>query len=112
MKRGNWFLNGSLLGGLAFLYLPIASLVFYSFNESKLVTVCAGFSTKWYGALLENKQILDAAYLSLKIGAINACHATLLGTLRDDLDRSDKTVGLATLCIASGMGAATIIERV
>ena len=81
MKRANWFLRGWLFGGLAFLYLPIVSLVIYSFNESKLVTVWAGFSTKWYGALLKNQQILDAAWLSLKIGIITACLATVLGTL-------------------------------
>jgi putrescine transport system permease protein len=53
----------------------------YSFNASKLVTVWAGFSTKWYTALLKDRQILDAALLSLKIAAINATGATILGTL-------------------------------
>ncbi len=81
MERGSWLLRAWLLGGLAFLYLPIASLVVYSFNSSKLVTVWAGFSTKWYGSLLHNQQILDAAWLSLKIAAIAASLATALGTL-------------------------------
>ena len=81
MKRANWFLRGWLLAGFAFLYLPIASLVIFSFNESKLVTVWAGFSTKWYGTLFHNRQILDAAWLSLKIGAISASLAVVLGTL-------------------------------
>ena len=81
MKRANWFLRGWLLAGFAFLYLPIASLVIFSFNKSKLVTVWAGFSTKWYGTLFHNRQILDAAWLSLKIGAISASLAVVLGTL-------------------------------
>jgi putrescine transport system permease protein len=57
------------------------SLVVYSFNESKLVTVWAGFSTKWYGELLHNQQILGAAWLSLKIAAASATIAVVLGTL-------------------------------
>jgi putrescine transport system permease protein len=65
----------------AFLYLPIALLVIYSFNASKLVTVWGGFSTKWYGELLQDHQVLDAAWLSLKIAFVNACLATTLGTL-------------------------------
>lgn len=81
MKRGSCLLRAWLLGGLAFLYLPIASLVVYSFNSSRLVTVWAGFSTKWYGSLLRDQQILDAAWLSLKIAAIAASLATALGTL-------------------------------
>ena len=67
--------------GYAFLYAPIVLLVIYSFNESRLVTVWAGFSTKWYGELFRNEQILNAAWLSLRIAAANATLATLLGTL-------------------------------
>ena len=67
--------------GFAFLYLPILSLIIFSFNSNKLVTVWAGFSTQWYGTLLHNQQILDAAWLSLRIGLVNACLATVLGTL-------------------------------
>jgi putrescine transport system permease protein len=67
--------------GFAFLYIPIISLVVYSFNASKLVTVWAGFSTKWYGELLRNQQILGAAWLSLKIAAMSATIAVVLGTL-------------------------------
>ncbi len=81
MKRDSWFLRLWLAGGLAFLYLPIASLVIYSFNESRLVTVWSGFSTRWYGALLHNRQILDAAWLSVRIGVITATLAVVLGTL-------------------------------
>jgi putrescine transport system permease protein len=71
----------ALIVGFTFLYVPIISVVVYSFNASKLVTVWAGFSTKWYAALLRDRQILDAALLSLKIAAINATGATILGTL-------------------------------
>jgi len=67
--------------GFAFLYIPIVSLIVYSFNKSRLVTVWGGFSTKWYGALLQNEQILNAAWLSLKIAAISATLAVALGTL-------------------------------
>ncbi|MEM7423620.1 MAG: ABC transporter permease subunit [Pseudomonadota bacterium] len=69
------------LAGFAFLYIPIISLVIYSFNESKLVTVWGGFSTKWYGELFRDPQILGAAWVSLKIAAISATLALVLGTL-------------------------------
>jgi putrescine transport system permease protein len=81
MQGRSWFRLFSLTIGFAFLYIPIVSLVVYSFNESKLVTVWAGFSTKWYGELLRNEQILNAAWLSLKIAAITASLAVVLGTL-------------------------------
>jgi len=70
-----------LLFGYAFLYGPILSLMVYSFNENRLVTVWSGFSTKWYGELLQNEQILDAAWLSVKIASVNATLAVILGTL-------------------------------
>jgi putrescine transport system permease protein len=76
-----WFRLTSLVLGFAFLYIPIISLVVYSFNKSKLVTVWGGFSTKWYGELLRNEQILGAAWLSLKVAAISATIAVVLGTL-------------------------------
>lgn len=76
-----WFRVTSLVLGFAFLYIPIISLIVYSFNKSKLVTVWAGFSTKWYGELLRNQQILDAAWLSLKVAAVTATLAVALGTL-------------------------------
>lgn len=71
----------ALLAGLAFLYLPIAVLVVYSFNASRLVGVWAGFSTRWYGALLDNEQVLAAAALSLGIAATSASASVVLGTL-------------------------------
>ncbi|HEX2492260.1 MAG TPA: ABC transporter permease subunit [Steroidobacter sp.] len=70
-----------LVFGFAFLYIPILSLIVYSFNKSRLVTVWGGFSTQWYGRLFENEQILNAAWLSLKIAALNATGAVTLGVL-------------------------------
>lgn len=70
-----------LILGYAFLYIPIISLIVYSFNESRLVTVWAGFSTKWYAELMENSQLLGAAFLSIKLGFFNACLSVVLGTL-------------------------------
>jgi putrescine transport system permease protein len=67
--------------GLAFLYAPIALLVLYSFNASRLVTVWAGFSTRWYVALAQDDQMLDAVWVTLRVGLISASLATLLGTL-------------------------------
>jgi putrescine transport system permease protein len=71
----------ALILGFAFLYIPIVSLIVYSFNQSRLVTVWGGFSTKWYGELLRNEQILSAAWLSLKVATISATLAVALGTL-------------------------------
>ncbi|NEX19563.1 ABC transporter permease subunit [Thiorhodococcus mannitoliphagus] len=81
MKRRAWPLLGVLAFGYAFLYVPILLLIFYSFNESRLVTVWSGFSVKWYGELLHNRQLLDAAWLSIRIAATNATVAVVLGTL-------------------------------
>jgi putrescine transport system permease protein len=67
--------------GYAFLYVPILLLIIYSFNESRLVTVWSGWSVKWYGELLHNQQMLSAAWLSLRIAAMTASFATILGTL-------------------------------
>lgn len=67
--------------GFGFLYLPILLLVLFSFNESRLVTVWAGFSVKWYGELFADTQIMDAIALSLTIGFFSACMAVILGTL-------------------------------
>ena len=77
----SWFLKAMLFLGLAFLYIPLIVLVVYSFNDSKLVTIWGGFSTKWYAKLLNNDQILEAAWLSLRIAVISSLAATVLGTL-------------------------------
>ena len=81
MRRSSTFLYSVLCFGYAFLYLPILVLMLYSFNNARLATVWGGFSTRWYSALLENAQILDAALLSLQIAVVSATVATLLGTL-------------------------------
>lgn len=81
MNRMTPFRISALVFGFAFLYIPILSLIVFSFNKSRLVTVWAGFSTEWYGKLFQNEQILNAAWLSLKIAAINATGAVILGTL-------------------------------
>lgn len=67
--------------GFLFLYLPMLSLIVYSFNESKLVTVWAGFSTKWYFELFRDQQMIDAAKISLKLAFFTACAAVVLGTM-------------------------------
>lgn len=77
----SWFLRGMLFLGLAFLYMPLVILIIYSFNNSRLVTVWGGFSTQWYGKLLQNEQILDAAWLSVRIALCSAAAAVILGTL-------------------------------
>jgi putrescine transport system permease protein len=67
--------------GFVFLYAPILSLIIFSFNESKLVTVWGGFSTKWYGELLRDPQILGSAWISLQVAVVAATLAVVLGTL-------------------------------
>ncbi len=81
MRKGGYFLPIAAVLGFAFLYAPIVSLVIFSFNESKLVTVWGGFSTKWYAELFNDPQILTAAWLSLKIAFFSASIALVLGTL-------------------------------
>jgi putrescine transport system permease protein len=107
MKRIPTFRLSVLVFGFAFLYVPILSLIVYSFNKSRLVTVWAGFSTEWYGRLLRNNQVLDAAWLSLKIAAINATGAVILGTLAGlSLARFGKFRGRTLL---SGMTTAPLV---
>ncbi len=81
MRRASWFNVTSLALGLAFLYLPIAILVIYSFNASRLVTIWGGWSTRWYGELLHNDALLSAAWVTLRVALVSASAATLLGTL-------------------------------
>lgn len=81
MKAQSRFILSVLAFGYAFLYIPLASVVFYSFNASRLATVWGGFSTRWYGALFDNQQVLDALYLSLTIAFTSATLATILGTM-------------------------------
>ncbi len=82
MRRGMSPFNlVSVALGLAFLYLPIAILVIYSFNGSRLVGVWGGWSTRWYGELLRDAAMQDAAWTSLSIAFLSATAATILGTL-------------------------------
>jgi len=67
--------------GFAFLYIPILSVIVYSFNNSRLVTVWGGFSARWYGVLLADHRMLEAAWLSLRIATVSATAAAILGTL-------------------------------
>ena len=81
MLRWTRFNIISVTLGFAFLYLPIVLLVIFSFNESKLVTVWGGFSTKWYVSLMSNQALLDAAWVTLRVGLLSATFATILGTM-------------------------------
>jgi putrescine transport system permease protein len=81
MRKPSWLNVVSVALGLAFLYLPIVILVIYSFNASRLVGIWGGWSTRWYSALLGDQGMLDSAWISLRIGALSASTATVLGTL-------------------------------
>lgn len=81
MNRRPIFLITVLAFGFAFFYIPILSMIVYSFNASRLATVWGGFSTKWYVSLLSNRQVIAAVILSLKIALISATMATILGTM-------------------------------
>lgn len=82
MRNGpTWFNVTSLVIGFSFLYLPIVLLVIFSFNESRLVTVWGGFSTKWYAELFRNQQLLDAFWVTIKVAFMSASVATVLGTM-------------------------------
>jgi putrescine transport system permease protein len=97
----------ALAFGYAFLYVPILSMIAYSFNESRLVTVWAGFSLRWWGELLRNEVMLDAALLSLRIALVNACIATVLGAMAGfALARYPRFFGRA---VFSGLIAAPLV---
>jgi putrescine transport system permease protein len=81
MKRRPTFLISVIVFGFAFFYIPILSMIVYSFNASRLATVWGGFSTKWYVALFTNDKVIDALILSLKIALVSATIATILGTM-------------------------------
>lgn len=81
MKRRPIFLISALCFGFAFFYIPILSMMVFSFNESRLATVWAGFSTKWYVALWKNKQVMAALVLSVQIALLSATFATIFGTM-------------------------------
>jgi putrescine transport system permease protein len=80
-NRSNAVLLSVLFFGIALLYLPIVVLIGYSFNASPLVNVWGGFSTTWYTQLLHNRQLLEAALLSLEVAVTASSAAVVLGTL-------------------------------
>ena len=80
-NKRSTFLISVLCFGIAFLYIPMVSLIVYSFNYSKLVPIWGGFSTRWYKVLFESEEVWAALTLSLKIALMSATFATLLGTL-------------------------------
>lgn len=81
MRRFNLINLASLALGLAFLYLPIAILVIYSFNDSRLVTIWSGASLRWYRELFNDAAMLESAFVSFRIALLSATAATVLGTL-------------------------------
>lgn len=81
MRRRPLFLFTMLGFGFAFFYIPILSMIVYSFNESRLASVWGGFSTKWYVSLFANQQVISALVLSLQIAVVSATVATILGTM-------------------------------
>ena len=81
MRRSSRFVLSTLAFGYAFLYVPLVLVVVYSFNNSRISTVWGGFSTRWYAALLQNEQVLEATWLSLRIAVTSATLATILGTM-------------------------------
>ena len=81
MRGMSRFLVSTLIFGYAFLYVPLVLVIVYSFNDSRIATVWGGFSTRWYGELLRNEDVLQAGALSLQIAAVSATLATILGTM-------------------------------
>ena len=83
MRRRAPMLASIVAFGYALLYVPIVSVVVYSFNDSRLVTLWGGFSLRWYASLLEDSKLLEAALLSLRIAFVSATFATALGANRE-----------------------------
>ncbi len=81
MNRRGMALGLPVAFGFVFLYAPIVVLVVYSFNDSRLVAVWGGWSTKWYAALVHDRALLEAAWLSLRLAAATAVLSAVLGTL-------------------------------
>ncbi len=107
MTRRSWFLPLAAAFGFSLLYVPIAIMVIYSFNASKLASVWGGWSVKWYGELLGNDQILQAAWISVQVGVIAATIGTFFGMLIGyGLSRFGKFRGRLLL---AGMATAPIV---
>lgn len=112
MSKGPSAFNLAAVGlGLVFLYGPIVVLVVYSFNASRLVTVWGGFSMRWYGTLFRDQQMLDAIWVTLRVGVISATIATVLGVMAAvALVRARPAVGRAAL--AGGVYATLVMPEV
>jgi putrescine transport system permease protein len=107
MKRGGWFVGTAMVLGFAFLYLPIILLVMYSFNDSKLVTVWGGWTTRWYSQLWSNQGLMDAARNSIIIALGSSTIATVLGVMAGfSLARVPRFLGRT---LFSGMVLAPIV---
>ena len=81
MRRVSAFNIVAIVLGMAFLYLPIALMVIYSFNASRLVAVWGGWSTRWYAELFNDAPLVESALISLRLAVVSASAATILGTL-------------------------------
>jgi len=81
MRRVTAFNLSAIVLGIVFLYLPIVILVIFSFNDSRLVTVWGGWTTRWYAELASDAALLNAAFISLRVAFVSASLATVLGTL-------------------------------
>ena len=81
MNRLSRTIFSILMFGYAFLYIPLILVVVYSFNDSRVAMIWGGFSTRWYGELFRNDQVLDALWLSIRIATTSATMATILGTM-------------------------------
>lgn len=82
MRRGpSWPIALAMAAGFVFLYVPIVSLIVYSFNESRLVTVWGGWSLKWYRELWANQGLLDAAWVSVRVALVASTLAAVLGVM-------------------------------
>ena len=105
--RHRWFARTWLAFGFAFLYLPIVALVVYSFNDSLVVNVWRGFTFKWYGALVDDRELLAGLRLSLQIAFATAAASVVLGTLAAfALTRYPRFLGRS---VFTGMVAAPLV---
>ncbi len=80
-RIGNWILGANAALVFGFIYLPVLILIIFSFNNTRSVALFTGFSTEWYGSLVQNAELLDAARNSLLVGSIATIASTLIGTL-------------------------------
>ncbi len=70
-----------LIGGFVFLYLPIVTLIVFSFNDSKMVTLWGGFTFRWYGEIVNDTEIVEGFWRSIRVALATATSSVVLGTL-------------------------------